>query len=73
MIRRLADGFGADRLVWGSDVGQSVRWPYPEKVAMARAAAEYLTAEESAKFLHANAARIYRPHAAAPSLAATIR
>jgi L-fuconolactonase len=73
MIRRLADGFGADRLVWGSDVGQSVRWPYPEKVAMARAAAEYLTAEESAKFLHANAARIYRSHAAAPSLAATIR
>jgi len=59
MIRRLADRFGAERLVWGSDVGQSVRWPYDEKAAMARAAAALLSAEEQALFLHANAARIY--------------
>jgi predicted TIM-barrel fold metal-dependent hydrolase len=59
MIRRLADSFGAERLVWGSDVGQSVRWTYPEKVAMARAAADYLTDAETAAFLHDNAARLY--------------
>jgi predicted TIM-barrel fold metal-dependent hydrolase len=59
MVRRLADRFGAERLVWGSDVGQSVRWPYDEKIAIARAAADALTPEESAKFLHDNAARIY--------------
>jgi predicted TIM-barrel fold metal-dependent hydrolase len=59
MIRRLADRFGAERLVWGSDVGQSVRWSYAEKVAMARAAADLLAPGERALFLHDNAARIY--------------
>lgn len=59
MIRRLADSFGAERLVWGSDVGQSLRWPYPEKAAKARAAADHLDAAERALFLHDNAARIY--------------
>ncbi|WP_404712077.1 amidohydrolase family protein [Sphingomonas sp. MMS24-J13] len=59
MIRRLADRFGAERLVWGSDVGQSVRWSYPEKVAIARAAADLLKPDERALFLHDNAARIY--------------
>jgi len=60
MVRRLADSFGAERLVWGSDIGQSLRWSYPEKTAMARAAAEYLDDNEAALFLHDNAARIYR-------------
>jgi predicted TIM-barrel fold metal-dependent hydrolase len=59
MIRRLADRFGAERLVWGSDVGQSVRWDYADKVAMARAAADLLSEEERGLFLNGNAARIY--------------
>lgn len=59
LVRRLADSFGAGRLVWGSDVGQSLRWPYGEKAAMGRAAADFLTASERSLFLHDNAARIY--------------
>jgi predicted TIM-barrel fold metal-dependent hydrolase len=59
IVRRMVDGFGADRLVWGSDVGQSMLWTYAEKTAMARAAADFLTDEEQRKFLHDNAARIY--------------
>ncbi len=38
-IRRMADSFGADRLIWGSDVGQSMLWTYEQKVEMARSAA----------------------------------
>ena len=59
VMRRMADGFGAERLVWGSDVGQSLRWPYSDKAAMGRAAAAFLSASERALFLHDNAARIY--------------
>ena len=59
IVRRLADGFGAERLVWGSDVGQSLRWPYADKASMGRAAASYLSAQERALFLYDNAARIY--------------
>jgi L-fuconolactonase len=59
VVRRLADSFGAQRLVWGSDIGQSLRWSYAEKVSMGRAAADLLDARERALFLHDNAARIY--------------
>jgi predicted TIM-barrel fold metal-dependent hydrolase len=59
VVRRMADGFGAQRLLWGSDVGQSVRWSYAEKAAMGRASASLLDAGERAQFLHDNAARIY--------------
>lgn len=60
LIRRMVDVFGPDRLVWGSDVGQSMLWDYATKVAMAREAASELTPEETAKFLHDNAAKIFR-------------
>jgi L-fuconolactonase len=59
IVRRMVDSFGPDRLMWGSDVGQSMLWNYTEKTAMARAAADFLTPEEAAKFLHDNAARVY--------------
>ena len=65
LVRRLADSFGAERLVWGSDVGQSLRWPYVDKVSMGRAAAGFLSAPERALFMHDNAARIYTGGAAA--------
>jgi predicted TIM-barrel fold metal-dependent hydrolase len=59
LVRRLADAFGAERLVWGSDIGQSLRWSYPEKVSMARDAASLLNDRERALFLHDNADRAY--------------
>lgn len=59
VVRRLVDRFGPARLVWGSDVGQSLRWGFAEKVAMGRDASSLLTASERALFLHDNAARIY--------------
>jgi L-fuconolactonase len=59
IVRRMVDSFGPDRLMWGSDVGQSMLWDYAEKTAMARAAADFLTLDEAAKFLHDNAARVY--------------
>ena len=60
LVRRLVDVFGPDRLIWGSDIGQSMLWSYAEKTAMAREAASLLTTRERARFLHDNAARIYR-------------
>jgi L-fuconolactonase len=59
IVRRMVDSFGPDRLMWGSDIGQSMLWNYTEKSAMARAAADFLTEEEARKFLHDNAARVY--------------
>ncbi len=59
VVRRMVDSFGPDRLMWGSDVGQSMRWSYADKTAMGRAAADFLTAEEAKGFLHDNAARAY--------------
>lgn len=59
VVRRMADEFGAGRLVWGSDVGQSLKWPYAQKIAHAHAAAALLDAAERARFLHDNAAGIY--------------
>jgi predicted TIM-barrel fold metal-dependent hydrolase len=59
LIRRMVDLFGPDRLVWGSDIGQSMLWDYPTKVSMACEAAAELSAEAQRKFLHDNAARIY--------------
>jgi L-fuconolactonase len=61
VIRRLADIFGAERLIWGSDVGQSLRWNFADKVRMARESASLLDPRERALFLHDNAARIYLP------------
>jgi predicted TIM-barrel fold metal-dependent hydrolase len=59
LIRRMADVFGAERLVWGSDVGQSLRWPYDVKASMGREAAALLDQRERTAFLHDNAARLY--------------
>lgn len=58
-VRRLVDSFGEDRLIWGSDIGQSMLWTYEEKVQMARDAAQLLSETEACKFLHDNGARIY--------------
>ncbi len=57
-VARLAGLVGADRLVWGSDVGQSTA-PYGEMLARAKHAAEGLGKAERAAFLGGNAARLY--------------
>jgi len=59
LVRRMVDSFGAGRLVWGSDVGQSMLWTYTEKVEMAKAATDLLSEADAHDFLHDNAARIY--------------
>ncbi len=60
LVRRMVDSFGAERLMWGSDVGQSMIWSYAEKVAMARDATVFLEDDEARAMLGGNAARIYR-------------
>ncbi len=57
-VRVLADRFGAQRMVWGSDVGQSLA-PYDQMIDLVRASAALLNAQESADFLGATAHRIY--------------
>jgi predicted TIM-barrel fold metal-dependent hydrolase len=59
VVRRMADTFGAERLLWGSDVGQSLKWPFADRVAHAHAAATLLDDNERRLFLHDSAARIY--------------
>jgi len=57
-VRRLTDLFGPDRLIWGSDIGQS-GGTYAEMAANAREAASELDEREKALFLFGNAAAIY--------------
>ena len=57
-VRRLTDLHGPDRLVWGSDIGQS-GGTYPEMAAAAREAGAKLSEAEKALFFHGNAAAIY--------------
>ena len=59
VLRRMADTFGAERLMWGSDVGQSLKWPFADKVAHAHAAAALLGVGERRQFLHDSAASVY--------------
>jgi predicted TIM-barrel fold metal-dependent hydrolase len=71
-VRRLVDTFGADRLMWGSDIGQSRLWNYQQKVAMAWHSAELLSEAETRQFLHDNASRIYGFVHAPASLASSV-
>jgi L-fuconolactonase len=57
-VRALADRFGAERMLWGSDVGQSPA-PYAEKVERLRASAALLAADERDGFLGGTAHRLY--------------
>jgi predicted TIM-barrel fold metal-dependent hydrolase len=57
-IRSLADRFGAERLMWGSDLGQS-EWPYAQKAEPARRAADELSPAERQAFLFGTAERLY--------------
>jgi L-fuconolactonase len=57
-VRVLADRFGAQRMVWGSDVGQSLA-PYGQMIDLVRASAALLNPQERADFLCGTAHRIY--------------
>jgi L-fuconolactonase len=57
-VRVLADAFGADRLLWGSDVGQSPA-PYSEKIARLQHAAQLLSDAERRAFFGGTAMRLY--------------
>ena len=57
-VGRLAGLVGAERLMWGSDVGQSTA-PYAEMLARARHAAAGLGEAGQQAFLGGNAARLY--------------
>ncbi|MEJ1965482.1 MAG: amidohydrolase family protein [Gammaproteobacteria bacterium] len=57
-VRALADAFGANRLLWGSDVGQSPA-PYVEKVARLHHAAQLLDEIERAALFGSTAMRLY--------------
>lgn len=57
-VRRALQVFGAQRLIWGSDIGQS-RGDYQAKVNMARAAVADWAPQERDQFLYGNAARLY--------------
>ncbi len=57
-VRALADRFGAERLLWGSDVGQSPA-PYAEKVARLRDSARLMNAEECERYFSGTALKLY--------------
>lgn len=57
-VRALADRFGASRLLWGSDVGQSPA-PYAQKIARLQASATLLDPQERACLMGGTALRLY--------------
>lgn len=57
-VRRIVDLYGADRLMWGSDFGNTLR-PYPDMVADAVAATARLTTNERQRLLHDNGAAMF--------------
>lgn len=58
MLRRLVDVYGADRVMWGSDVGSSAG-AYGEQVRGAIAATAMLTTEEQRKVLRDTGMRVF--------------
>lgn len=57
-VRALADRFGAERLLWGSDVGQSPA-PYEAKLQRLHAATALLSVPERARVVGGTAQRLY--------------
>lgn len=59
LVRRLADRFGAARLMWGSDFPASHERSYRDWVELARAGAERLSDDEADRFLGATALELW--------------
>lgn len=58
VLRRAVDFFGADKVMWGSDIGTS-SGTYKEMVARAHESTRHLTAEERRKVLHDTGRRVH--------------
>ena len=58
-VRWLADTFGADRLMWGSDFSQTHDRSYAELVDLGRRSAAGLDADEAAAYLGGTARRLW--------------
>lgn len=58
-VRRAVDLMGADHVMWGSDVGNTLE-TYADMVAQARAAAALLNPEERRLFLHDTACGLFQ-------------
>lgn len=65
-VRRIVDLYGADRLMWGSDFGNTLR-PYPDMVADAIGATTALTPNERQRLLHDNGAAMFNRHLRRPN------
>ena len=59
MLERLAEQFGLDRLMWGSDYSQTHDRPYAELAEQARAACAGLTQSEQGQFLGGTALALW--------------
>lgn len=57
-VRRIVDVYGAGRVMWGSDYGNT-KDAYPDMVAQAIAATHLLSEAERAQVLHDNGARLF--------------
>lgn len=58
VLRHVVDFYGADKVMWGSDIGTS-SGTYAEMIARAKEAARHLTSEEQRKYFHDTALRIF--------------
>lgn len=59
IVRQLADRFGAERLMWGSDYPASHQRSYRDWVQLAQASTSQLSSEESEHFLGRTALRLW--------------
>lgn len=58
VLRRAIDFYGADKIMWGSDIGTS-SGTYAEMIVRAKESTELLSEVERRKFLHDNGRRIF--------------
>lgn len=58
VLRRTVDFFGADKVMWGSDIGTS-SGTYKDMIQRARASARHLTADEQRKVMHDTGRRVF--------------
>jgi predicted TIM-barrel fold metal-dependent hydrolase len=58
VVERVVRAFGADRVMWGSDIAQS-KGEYSEMVRLANESVALLSAQDQQKVLHRTAERVY--------------
>ncbi|WP_429523360.1 amidohydrolase family protein [Paraburkholderia youngii] len=58
VVERVVRSFGADRVMWGSDIAQS-KGEYKDMVQLAKDSASSLSEADQRKVLHTTAERVY--------------